>query len=177
MAKVKEACHRYRFNVPDMDETTIKWLAAQINPSVSLRLLIKEDIADSGGISDVTCRIAEKVPCAGRRRRSTARSENVSQAVEEVKQVASEQMYEEKPKIEVVKSKVSSAPQPPVSIDTVDTDVSANVKPVQTVQKEQKDVLKEKETANVSNDEPSTKKPVKRVSALDMGLLIDEDDE
>ena len=42
------AMHRYRISVPDDDEATVAWFANQHNPSVSVRLLIKQYIEQNG---------------------------------------------------------------------------------------------------------------------------------
>lgn len=49
---------RYRLNVPPEDESVLQWLKEQKHPSISLRLLIKEDIQRNGFV-DVTCRSVE----------------------------------------------------------------------------------------------------------------------
>lgn len=64
MAK-KEADLRYRLNVPPQDTSVLEWLKAQAHLSISLRLLIKEDIVRNG-YTDVTCRSVEQQPKRGR---------------------------------------------------------------------------------------------------------------
>lgn len=59
MPTLKDNATRYRFAVPSADESVHKWLEAQLNLSVSLRLLIKEDIIRNG-CTDVTCRAVEQ---------------------------------------------------------------------------------------------------------------------
>lgn len=46
---------RFRLSVPEEDETVKEWLENQVNYSVSIRLLIRQDIAKHG-FSDVMCR-------------------------------------------------------------------------------------------------------------------------
>ena len=53
---------RYRLNVPPEDESVLQWLKEQKHPSISLRLLIKEDIQRNGFV-DQQC---EFCICAGR---------------------------------------------------------------------------------------------------------------
>lgn len=65
MANMTESAKRYRLQVPAADESVQKWLAAQINISNSLRLLIREDI-QKNGFTDVTCRAVEQGPKRGR---------------------------------------------------------------------------------------------------------------
>lgn len=48
--------YRYRFSVPDKDTIVREWIAAQDHLSMSLRLLIKEDVMQHG-LADVTCRL------------------------------------------------------------------------------------------------------------------------
>lgn len=75
MAKNKDGMKHLRFNVPEQDETTLKWLETQLNVSVSLRLLIKQDIVDNNGeISDVICRDETGVTLTRRKRPYTPRN-------------------------------------------------------------------------------------------------------
>ena len=46
MPRPKEDVIRYRFAVPTQDASVHEWLESQMNMSMSLRLLIKEDIVD-----------------------------------------------------------------------------------------------------------------------------------
>lgn len=50
---------RYRLSVPVMDTSVQKWLDAQINLSISIRHLIRDDIAKHG-YTDITCRDVEQ---------------------------------------------------------------------------------------------------------------------
>lgn len=50
---------RYRLSVPIMDTSVQKWLDAQINLSISIRHLIRDDIAKHG-YTDITCRDVEQ---------------------------------------------------------------------------------------------------------------------
>lgn len=56
--KQDEDCIRTRFNVPKQDQPVVDWLNAQAHPSMSLRMLIKEDISRNG-YTDVTCRVPD----------------------------------------------------------------------------------------------------------------------
>lgn len=64
MAKINEA-RRYRLSIPEQDASVQEWLASQINISVSIRALIREDI-QKNGLTDVTCRDVELKPKVGR---------------------------------------------------------------------------------------------------------------
>lgn len=56
---------RYRLKVPESDASVIAWMDAQSELSISLRLLIKEDIIRNG-FTDVTCRPVGQLPKRGR---------------------------------------------------------------------------------------------------------------
>ena len=56
---------RYRLKVPESDASVIAWMNAQSELSISLRLLIKEDIIRNG-FTDVTCRPVGQLPKRGR---------------------------------------------------------------------------------------------------------------
>lgn len=56
MPKVKEDVVRYRIAVPEADTLVHEWMKAQLNASMSLRMLIKDDVIRNG-CTDVTCRI------------------------------------------------------------------------------------------------------------------------
>ena len=56
---------RYRFSVPNEDESTQRWLDAQQNLSLSLRLIVRKQIEREGYI-DVACRPVEQLPRRGR---------------------------------------------------------------------------------------------------------------
>ena len=57
MASQKRSTYRYRFCVPDRDALVREWINNQEHLSMSLRMLIKEDIQRFGTDSDVTCRM------------------------------------------------------------------------------------------------------------------------
>ena len=65
MPRPKEDVIRYRFAVPTQDASVHEWLESQMNMSMSLRLLIKEDIMRNG-CTDMTCRTVEQIPKRGR---------------------------------------------------------------------------------------------------------------
>lgn len=65
MATLAETAKRYRLNVPKEDVPVIQWLEAQVNPSVSIRTLIRDDIAKNG-YTDATCREVNIRKGAGR---------------------------------------------------------------------------------------------------------------
>lgn len=80
----KATSKRYRLSVPDADTSVHEWLAAQINASASLRMLIREDIQQNG-YTDVTCRNVEQGPKRGRptlaeqRERALAEAQDTSE--------------------------------------------------------------------------------------------------
>lgn len=55
MATLSESVKRYRLNVPKEDMAVQQWLDAQVNQSMSIRALIREDISRNG-YTDITCR-------------------------------------------------------------------------------------------------------------------------
>lgn len=56
---------RYRLTVPNQDKSVQDWIAEQLNISVSIRQLIREDI-QKNGYTDVTCRQVEQGAKRGR---------------------------------------------------------------------------------------------------------------
>lgn len=65
MATLAENGKRYRLSVPKEDIPVMQWLDAQVNISVSLRTLIRDDIAKNG-YTDATCRDVNIRKGAGR---------------------------------------------------------------------------------------------------------------
>ena len=65
MAEGTSVSKRYRFSVPNEDESTQRWLDAQQNLSLSLRLIVRRQIEREGYI-DVACRPVEQLPRRGR---------------------------------------------------------------------------------------------------------------
>lgn len=65
MAEGTSVSKRYRFSVPNEDESTQRWLDAQQNLSLSLRLIVRKQIEREGYI-DVACRPVEQLPRRGR---------------------------------------------------------------------------------------------------------------
>jgi hypothetical protein len=57
--------HRFRVSVPAADEAVLKWMNLQDNPSLSLRMLIRESIERLGYV-DVINRPVDKLPTRGR---------------------------------------------------------------------------------------------------------------
>lgn len=55
MPSAKKGSSRFRITVPNADVTVLKWMEEQVNPSFSIRQLIKNDVAQNG-CNDVTCR-------------------------------------------------------------------------------------------------------------------------
>lgn len=64
MSDLRQA-KRYRISVPAEDLSVQQWLESQINISISMRQLIREDI-QKNGYTDVTCRMVEQGPKRGR---------------------------------------------------------------------------------------------------------------
>ena len=62
---MSEPAQRYRLSVPQEDTSTIRWLKAQHNPSISLRLIIRKAIEENG-YTDVTCGEVKQLPKRGR---------------------------------------------------------------------------------------------------------------
>lgn len=69
MANGSRTTYRYRLSVPDRDTAVREWIAAQDHLSMSLRLLIKEDI-QRNGLADVTCRMIENGVSGGGRKQA-----------------------------------------------------------------------------------------------------------
>ena len=61
MPKTAEPGIRYRFSVPEQDTAVHEWIKNQLNMSMSLRMLIKDDI-NRNGYSDLTCRVNREIP-------------------------------------------------------------------------------------------------------------------
>ena len=61
MPKAAEPGVRYRISVPEQDTGVHEWIRNQLNLSMSVRMLIKNDIHQNG-YSDVTCRVEREIP-------------------------------------------------------------------------------------------------------------------
>ena len=81
-----EGCVRRRLSVPYEDESVIRWLDCQVNMSVSLRSLIREDIRKNG-YTDVTCREVVQGPKVGRPSNAEIAARTVVEAEEPVQKV------------------------------------------------------------------------------------------
>ncbi|KIA74372.1 hypothetical protein ANMWB30_09450 [Arthrobacter sp. MWB30] len=64
-AASKPPPHRYRFNVPQVDESVVMWMGMQNDPSISIRMLIRESIERLGYV-DVFNRPVAQLPKRGR---------------------------------------------------------------------------------------------------------------
>jgi hypothetical protein len=62
---VKPQPHRFRMSVPAADEAVLVWMNLQDNPSLSIRMLIRESIERLGYV-DVVNRPVAKLPTRGR---------------------------------------------------------------------------------------------------------------
>ena len=121
MPRPKEDVIRYRFAVPTQDASVHEWLESQMNMSMSLRLLIKEDIMRNG-CTDMTCRTVEQIPKRGRP--STAdvdrlvgtEDEEVTPPPKKTKSRAKKkQVVVEEPE-EISQDVVEEAPKKPVTV-------------------------------------------------------------
>lgn len=112
---------RYRLKVPESDASVIAWMDAQSELSISLRLLIKEDIIRNG-FTDVTCRPVGQLPKRGR-------PSNVEVELRDTVPVMDEEVIEEAKPPKVVRSKAKA--QETVVTDEVEseTQVETVVKP------------------------------------------------
>lgn len=81
-----EGCVRRRLSVPYEDESVIRWLDCQVNMSVSLRSLIREDIRKNG-YTDVTCREVVQGPKVGRPSNAEIAARTVVETEEPVQKV------------------------------------------------------------------------------------------
>ncbi len=61
MPKTSEPGIRYRISVPEQDTAVHEWIKNQLNVSMSIRMLIKDDI-NQNGYSDLTCRVNRELP-------------------------------------------------------------------------------------------------------------------
>lgn len=66
----KESFTRYRFSVPNADESVNKWIDEQSNLSFSIRQIIK-DYIQHNGITDATCAEVRQLPKRGRKPNSS----------------------------------------------------------------------------------------------------------
>lgn len=166
---------RYRLNVPPEDESVLQWLKEQKHPSISLRLLIKEDIQRNGFV-DVTCRSVE--PAVRRSRDSEFAEDRPKRRTRRTTKKAAETV------VPAVPEQVIEVPQEPARHDTA--------APVQAEQKAQVELRQPAEsevfpkTAPKASDNPSSITSLfaggsaassrQPLSAASMGLL-DMDEE
>lgn len=54
--QAKDAPRRYRVSVPEADESVVTWMELQQNPSLSVRMLIRESIERHGYVDFVNSR-------------------------------------------------------------------------------------------------------------------------
>lgn len=107
---------RYRLNVPPEDESVLQWLEKQKHPSISLRLLIKEDIQRNGFV-DVTCRSVE--PAVRRSRDSEFAEDRPKRRTRRTTKKAAETVVPAVPEqvIEVPQEPVRHEPAAPVQAE------------------------------------------------------------
>ena len=129
---------RYRFNVPDGDESTLKWCEAQVNLSMSLRHLIRTAIERDGYV-DAMCTPVSQLPKVGRPAGSKNKAENMLQetaqldvsAAHEISQtVSDEPAFTDAPQAEPVKQEI---PAQPVVMPQPVSQVRVQASPVQSV--------------------------------------------
>ena len=170
---------RYRLNVPPEDESVLQWLKEQKHPSISLRLLIKEDIQRNGFV-DVTCRSVE--PAVRRSRDSEFAEDRPKRRTRRTTKKAAETV------VPAVPEQVIEVPQEPARHDTA--------APVQAEQKAQVELRQPAESevfpktaqaAPKAPDNPSSITSLfaggsaassrQPLSAASMGLLDMDDEE
>lgn len=98
MAEGTSVSKRYRFSVPNEDESTQRWLDAQQNLSLSLRLIVRKQIEREGYI-DVACRPVEQLPRRGRPPGSVSEADPAELGSESVQEQAP-QAREPEPELE-----------------------------------------------------------------------------
>lgn len=98
MAEGTSVSKRYRFSVPNEDESTQRWLDAQQNLSLSLRLIVRKQIEREGYI-DVACRPVEQLPRRGRPPGSVSEADSPELGSESVQEQPS-QAREPEPELE-----------------------------------------------------------------------------
>lgn len=163
---------RYRLNVPPEDESVLQWLKEQKHPSISLRLLIKEDIQRNGFV-DVTCRSVE--PAVRRSRDSEFAEDRPKRRTRRTTKKAAETV------VPAVPEQVIEVPQEPARHDTA--------APVQAEQKAQVESEVFSKTAQAAPKAPGNPSSItslfaggsaassrQPLSAASMGLL-DMDEE
>lgn len=114
MPKTSEPGIRYRISVPEQDTAVHEWIKNQLNVSMSIRMLIKDDI-NQNGYSDLTCRVNRELP-------KTAETSDVQevQKVQEEVPKAQPSIFQTKPvgfvteKKESVESEGTNSPFQPV---------------------------------------------------------------
>lgn len=115
---------RFRFSVPNADESVLEWINAQANLSYSLRYIIKESISKNG-ISDATCGRVEK----DRRGRPTKAQQEAMQRAEngefdtdaDMSERAIQTVQQSYPQSPVVNQPVQTVQQPVQSHNPMDS--------------------------------------------------------
>jgi hypothetical protein len=77
--------HRYRVSVPAADEAVVAWMELQDNPSLSVRMLIRESIERQGYV-DIVNRPVSQLPKHSRPAEAPADSHAAHVAVAEIEQ-------------------------------------------------------------------------------------------
>ena len=91
MPKTSEPGIRYRISVPEQDTAVHEWIKNQLNVSMSIRMLIKDDI-NQNGYSDLTCRVNRELP-------KTAEMSDVQEAQKQELQKVQEEVPKAQPSI------------------------------------------------------------------------------
>ena len=124
MPKISEPGIRYRISVPEQDTAVHEWIKNQLNVSMSIRMLIKDDI-NQNGYSDLTCRVNRELPKTAEKKKKkkvTAETSDVQkvQEVQEEVPKAQPSIFQTKPvgfvteKKESVESEGTNSPFQPV---------------------------------------------------------------
>ena len=106
---------RYRFNVPNADESTLAWIDAQVNLSTSLRQLNRAEIERSGYV-DMMCTPVTQLPKVGRPVGSRTKDSNQESASELVEDKTEAQSVTQQ---EIAQTSVTQQPAPPPSVPVV----------------------------------------------------------
>lgn len=151
---------RYRLKVPESDASVIAWMDAQSELSISLRLLIKEDIIRNG-FTDVTCRPVGQLPKRGR-------PSNAEVELRESVPVMDDDVEEVKPQ-KVIKPKAQTKTDVVTDEVELETQVETIVKPkiADAATESREDMI----TSMLSGGSRAVRP---KASAASMGLLNDD---
>ena len=155
---------RYRLKVPESDASVIAWMDAQSELSISLRLLIKEDIIRNG-FTDVTCRPVGQLPKRGR-------PSNAEVEFRESVPVMDDDVEEVKPQ-KVVKPKAQTKTKTKTDVVTDEVEPEAQVETI--VKPKVADAATESREDMITSMLSGGSRAVRpKASAASMGLLNDD---